>query len=551
MKKALEPSKVSTTEPFYSFHAFLFPFEWKPVDPKNQLLEDQLDLQLITQCLESRGSKWAKQPSWLKTSKIAQFNEVNYFYDFVRPVIYGGPKSPFQIYYSYKLPPKPEYKIILKNGKSYQLDIDDIGVSFYNTGVGILSIHCLNRSIDQSAPQDILAINQYGRRIYPPYYGVDSDLIGQQKFFDDDNWARGLEGTQFGELALSLSFNSDGVNWLPIEDFSYWKSAPSLDQPPTIIKNLLPASLGNRASISPALDDRMFVVSWYGNNEFAAQLRNLDTPSDARDLWYKYLFVDTATKTCQNEKMTAKLLEEHTYSRWTDYDTHYGVSRYSFVCLSGTFSTLKSNFAAFIVAHSQTIYFKLSELTLLQRACVLRYSDEVTQISDLKNKNERQIAKRVGSLYRQYIRFINQIYFREVTAQEQGIELYDLLQIHMRLKEQVSSLDREITELNSYVSLLEESERNSKLDMLTFIGAFFVIPSFIVGMLQLMSFQTDNKFPPPTTGDITLTIATAGLNGILVLTAIRSSGWKRWLLLAVSLAITVSAIVLLPQWLFH
>jgi len=37
------------------------------------------------------------------------------------------------------------------------------------------------------------------------------------------------------------------------------------------------------------------------------------------------------------------------------------------------------------------------------------------------------MSKKVSDLYLAYIRFVNKIYFREVTAYEQGIELYDML----------------------------------------------------------------------------------------------------------------------------
>jgi Mg2+ and Co2+ transporter CorA len=119
---------------------------------------------------------------------------------------------------------------------------------------------------------------------------------------------------------------------------------------------------------------------------------------------------------------------------------------------------------------------------------MLRFSQEVTNISQLPAK-DRKIGKRVGSLYKQYIRFINKIYFREVTAQEQGIELYDMLQTHMRLDVHVKELEGEIRELHNYVLILEENERSEKLDVLTYIGAFFVVPSFVVSFVGLSLFD--------------------------------------------------------------
>lgn len=86
-------------------------------------------------------------------------------------------------------------------------------------------------------------------------------------------------------------------------------------------------------------------------------------------------------------KMKKKLIKKHTYDRWSDYGTFFGVNRYSFVCLTGSLDHLKIPYvnAAFLVNHIQTMYYKLCELCLVQRACLLRFSDEVAHISTMKD----------------------------------------------------------------------------------------------------------------------------------------------------------------------
>lgn len=139
------------------------------------------------------------------------------------------------------------------------------------------------------------------------------------------------------------------------------------------------------------------------------------------------------------------------------------------------------------------MYYKTALLALMQRACLMRFSQEVTAISQLP-KRDRRIAARVSSLYKQYLRFVNKIYFREVTAQEQGIEHYDILQNQMRLDKHVKDLELEIQELHQYVSMLEEEQRNDKLDILTYIGAFFVVPSFIATYFGINDYNMDGHW---------------------------------------------------------
>jgi len=483
LKTYAEPEYMPDVKPLYSFHAFIFPFEWKPTKKDGLLLEKQTDLQRICPVMDAAKDKWKRMKPWLNPETLVQYNEANYFYDFVRPVLYGDGGGNYQVYYQHEEAEGGSYNIYLHDGTKFSLELDSIGLSFYSSGVGILSFHCYNRAYQDST--EILKINQFGRRVYPPFFSVDTANIGTQAFFDDKNWLTGLEGAKGAELAQAIVLLKPAGQALASEDFDSRIGegiAPDLKATPGLLKQLLPPALFSNHSISPVLDDRMFVVCWYGNDELSTKMAttSFDAEPEQNDWWYQFVFVDGGFRTCRNAGMVKTLLENHTNLRWQDQGTVYGVSRYSFVCLSQTFA--KNSFTKVLCSHMQTHYYKLAELALLQRGCVLRFSDEVTAISDLPEKNS-YLGAHVSSLYKQYIRFVNKIYFREVTAQEQGIELYDLLQTHMRLSDHVKSLDDEIGELHNYAMLLEEDRRNEQLDILSYIGAFFVVPSFVVSYL--------------------------------------------------------------------
>ena len=173
--------------------------------------------------------------------------------------------------------------------------------------------------------------------------------------------------------------------------------------------------------------------------------------------------------------MRIELTKKHTYKRWSDYGTLYGINRYSFVCLTSSLDSLKKSGSAFIVPHIQTMYYKMAELCLVQRACLLRFSDEVAGISAMDDQNKIFITERVSSLYKQYLRFVNRIYFREITAQEQGIEMYQMMQDSMSIEHNVKALNAEIQELHSYTSLIQEQKQNRNIAFLTIIGAIFIL----------------------------------------------------------------------------
>jgi Mg2+ and Co2+ transporter CorA len=161
-------------------------------------------------------------------------------------------------------------------------------------------------------------------------------------------------------------------------------------------------------------------------------------------------------------------LEKHTYSRWIDYGTLYGMSRYSLVMLTGEYAP------AFLIKHLQTLYYKMAELSLLQRATVVSFSDEVTHVSDLVHSDEDKAIEKIEDLYKHYILFVNKIYFREITTQEQGIEMYDMMQRIMRIPEQVKDLDDEIAELNSFAGMIADKKDNKENVRHTWIATFFL-----------------------------------------------------------------------------
>lgn len=504
-----------TQNELYSHHVFLFPFKWLSKNNREASLSEQTKLSLL--------DKWFskdEQPQWKRETylidKPVKYNEYNYFYDYVREVLYDTwnddiSKAPLHNaksgaeqllrHYRYNLADlqKHTYNIhVISRDVPYSLDIDSILLQFYDTGVGILSFHLLNRDVNQSQPEDILKINQFGRRLYPPFFNLPHNKVGTQALFSHEGWD--LPGS---ELAKNISLQIKDQEALEETWSDYGQPSEFKENPfllPAFISGLLPKGFldGNESyKLVPVLDDRMFVVCWYGNDELAkalyrpavfARRRALHEPRKKylkHDWWYKFVFVDGGDLTCQNETMQANLIEQATNARWANYGTFYGVTDYSFVLLTGTLEHLKKPYvnAAFLVTHLQTMYYKLAELVLLQRASVQRFSEEVTHISRLpQSESQEPVSNLISSLYRQYIRFVNKIFFREVTAQVQGIELYQLLQQQCRIEKQVKDLNGEIHELHNYALQVLEGQRNKRLEQLTLLGTIFLPPSLILAL---------------------------------------------------------------------
>ena len=109
-------------------------------------------------------------------------------------------------------------------------------------------------------------------------------------------------------------------------------------------------------------------------------------------------------------------------------------------------------------------------------------------ISISADKSKELLRNEVNRLCQDYIVFKNQFYFKEVTAQDQGIEMYYLLQKSLRLEEMVKDLDEDIQELYQYHSILEEQEGNRKAQTLNVILGVFTPAAFVVSLLSYNHF---------------------------------------------------------------
>jgi hypothetical protein len=529
----LEPPKQ-----LFSYHVFMFPFKWQHLGlGEGAPMSERFKLEKFEEKLRA-GSGWRRSEFELNTAE--NYNEFNYFYGHVREILYDlgndldttSSQANEHLIRHYEYQPgkneKNEGQTLNQLGwqyrievgqKHYQLHIDSIHLNVYSTGTAVLSFHL--RNFTHPGPEEVLRINQYGRRLYPPFYAL-GDASANYGHPDPITWADALEGVKDTELPSSVSLGPPEVEQYKEDFLRYGKNdpipkgenpAPKEEEPTPTEKPtskeiiygpfLLPAHIAGlfpdnffatsekekdkQILIQPVLDDRMFVLCWYGSRDLTQALKVFDPDNQQyayvdNEWWYKYLFVDAGMLTCGDRLMRARLLDEHTYSRWVEpYGTLYGVSRYSFVALTSGLTD-----ASYVVRHVQTMYYKMVELALVQRATIIAFADEVTHISGLQDKKEEEWEKsfdQITDLYRQYIVFINKIYFREVTAQEQGIELYDLLQKHLRIPGHLKDLDGEIKELHTYANLRADAQKSRTLRRISVLSAVFLPLSFVAGIV--------------------------------------------------------------------
>lgn len=453
----------------HSYHIFMFPFSWETKNYNEKPFSERYALSNFN---KAKVIGWKKTDLNVKSEKaVEEFNERNYFYKFIHPALYSNEKSiEFQHFERDEVHKKSlKYIIGIYKNHPYSLDLDEITLDLYSTGTGILTFYI--RNTQYADFEDIKKINHFGRRIFPAFIGKENGVKDTKAL------------SELADFIKITGLNGDENRYL--EDFSkytvndYWKQAKFID-------NLL-LDFSSELIIEPVIDDRMFTMCWLFEDEKSKHIAE-DTHYQMfkkSDKWHEFLYIDPKGSSCQNYEMQEILLKEHTYPRWQKEGTLFGITRFSFVAISGTGFFPKN----VTFTHFRTMYVKMVKLALIQRASILKFSAEITVMSDIDKQNIKKHFEKLDNFYRSYVQFINKIYYREVSAQEQCIELYDMLQDSLKIEKQTKELEKEIKELYNYVNLFKTNQTNDSMRMLSILGSLIVIPSFLFNLLNNRFFQ--------------------------------------------------------------
>jgi hypothetical protein len=251
----------------------------------------------------------------------------------------------------------------------YNLTVDGISLRLFETGIAILAIELLNYK--HSEFNDILRINDYGRRVYPQFLGFDTG--GE------------IDAVKYAFLADSIVMTLDS----PVEPEHFYLGDFFITGHDHLhigkhITSLMGNDFANIYRMEPIIDDRMFTICWYGNDALIGKLIRNDKkedqkvenesqkketaeehkltineqPFESSPEWYRFVFLDGNSCMCQDKRMLRSLIEATTYRRWVQWDTLYGVSRYSLMCLTGITAP------DFIRTHMRRQYRLMAEILL-------------------------------------------------------------------------------------------------------------------------------------------------------------------------------------------
>lgn len=564
----------------YSIHSFMLPFRWDYL-PKGFSFdkgreqfnfEQRTDLQMFLRCLLGSGSHWQRK-FYRINGKKEKYNEFHYFHPYASRTIFdlqqhGEPESTdvhankVMLYFEYRTDPETDEYIITYRKKQeladsstnnqyvlqkYHLKIRNISLHVYNTGIGILTINLENYNYDQQG--DIFKINELGRKLYPRYLTND---IPATKEIEEGELAQSIELLVMGAGMMTEDY-SDYMNVHDREVYHYEKGEyvqSWVTRLPAHIRGLFNRQFrfntgsweADTVGVSSITDYRMFFLCWHRDVTFSEDLRQTEHscfdpfickrknrynnkwysyPYEDNTVWYKYLIGDNLDKSIAtvNQKEMHHWIKKSTYARWVGDGTLLGITLNSFVAISKQRDITSKSF---IQPYMKTVYYQMAILCLAQRSSVLRFSAEITDLSDLARSNEnKKLVANIKILYKNYIEFINKIYYREITGHFSGIELYNKFHEVMKLNDEVKTLDDELNDLFNYIRLEEQEKQGDEAHRLNIVASWFLPASFVAALFGISFSDIKTLFTWHPAFDWLLIIGVGYLISFLILKVIK------------------------------
>ncbi|GEM_PF-2541233 len=387
--------------------------------------------------------------------------------------------------------------------------ISGLEIHIYQDGYGILFIKTLNflDDIDRIRP-----INHYGRRFLLPFipatpagYSLAADKIGIEDL-------RGkLKGTITNyKLDIEKYLRSDneeriliGKNFSSIPYFLFYLLNHGTVQEQWVI---------NQTDIEDISDERMFLFCLVRNDAMSGKVKyNCD--SSFRNELYKLIFADTDDATCQDDDMRDRLLKEAIYPRWRKWGTIQAVTNTGMFCITSTYAGINDS----VIKPFVTEYLYMYSLVLAQHMGIMLFSERAGDIGKhiigkIKTREHRELV----SLQKEYVVFKNQMLILDFTYQEQGSELYELIQKQMRIDEEEAILDEQLE------SLYEITNVSNDISLQT-IAAVLAIFAIAVDVI-LNVFISGKEFTWCEIAQISL--VTLIVTAVAIVTAIKHLGEK-------------------------
>lgn len=477
-----------------SYHVFFYPFQWKDngslkkAEDEIAKYNDKNDL-----CWKPCSKPKISGQFGRTHSDRMLYKTFHYFNNSSRDLVFGrsGIALKYELCNKKDGSPVDGHMRINEKNQSIELRLLSVKLDLYEFGVGIITYEAAyQKNDDNLLLKDLLRsinlINEKGRRLFPPFIvdypaktGQDSCNTAPDDKLTADNICMEFElGDE--KTTLSQDFSTVVDRLTPIErngrlEIRIKKALPEY------ITGLIPFVA------ETITDDRMFCCSLIMNDKVADNMkcyRDGECGSFTEDL-YKYAFIEQSVS-CTSIPMRKKILRECVYDRWVEYGTIYVATHHSFVSAMGDVS--QADRPVYLVENFVELYVPIVKIVLIQRAELLVFLKRASELAISTkdyNKNCMKLLKESNCYKQDYSRFLNEFMLPEISPEEQAVDLYDLVQEQLYIKQMRESLTEQTQILYDITQTLVAYQRQKNDRRLESILACISVAGIWYGFSQV------------------------------------------------------------------
>lgn len=345
--------------------------------------------------------------------------------------------------------------------------------------------------------EDIKKINQYGRRLYSPWIPYKRNKENDSKLSFSGTECPEYLSFQIGNNSHSKkrekqSLNYSNINEFQKNDFKKYIQNPEQSYLIEEILNYGENDTRNVKVYKPKLimPDRMFVGFLWRSNDFLDKLKLYNSENNRYEYLlndkiseelYSIIYIDNGDATCQSRTMREKLLKETIYDRWINWGTIHTITHNGLGCIT----TDRADDS--VIMPFMTEYMEMMSLVLIQRIILLKFHEKATKLCrDFRSDQLQELQK-------EYVKFKTQFLLFEVTPQEQGYEIYRMMQKQLYIDEEKEKMDDIMNSLYEIANVeynlknvKHDQELNEQIHILTTKGIKIAKNTLIITFIALI-----------------------------------------------------------------
>ncbi len=199
--------------------------------------------------------------------------------------------------------------------------------------------------------------------------------------------------------------------------------------------------------------------------------------------------------------------------RWSHNGGEQGFTRYSAFFMDYHGDTSKVEFSedgrvkklerSFLFDHLDTMHLKMFLMATFYRCSLLKLANDtgglISSIEDdtiLKTHERRKLAGEIKNHVARFVLFSNRYWFKELSNQDEGIDIFDLMRKAFRLDQLYDGLKEDIQRTDTLLdSLMVQDEMESNAEEISFNrrlgcgGIFFGFGALLTGLLGMNVFD--------------------------------------------------------------